>query len=152
MSINRTLAAAMAATTALAAFSLPALAADPALGQGGAKLSATLSGGAEVPGPGDADATGTFSARVNPGKGEICYTLTVANIDAATGAHIHVGGPTVAGAVAVALQAPASGSSEACATITRELAMALIKSPSDYYVNVHNAAFPNGALRGQLSK
>jgi hypothetical protein len=152
MSINRTLAAALAATTALAAFSLPALAADHPHGEGGAKLSATLTGAAEVPGPGDTDGTGTFSARVNPGKGEICYTLTVAQIDAATGAHIHVGGATVAGAVAVTLQAPAGGSSEACATITRELAMALIKSPGNYYVNVHNAAFPAGAVRGQLSK
>ncbi|WP_310533281.1 CHRD domain-containing protein [Novosphingobium sp.] len=149
--ITRTLAA-LAASAALGAAALPAFAADPALGEGGVKLSTTLTGAAEVPGPGDSDGTGTFSARVNPGKGEVCYTLTVAGIDAATGAHIHTGKAGVAGPVAVALEAPADGSSDACATITRDLAMALIKTPGDYYVNVHNAAFPAGAVRGQLVK
>jgi hypothetical protein len=32
------------------------------------------------------------------------------------------------------------------------LAKNILKNPSFHYVNVHNAEFPNGALRGQLSK
>jgi len=28
--------------------------------------------------------------------------------------------------------------------------MDIIKNPANYYVNVHNAEFSNGALRGQL--
>jgi hypothetical protein len=36
--------------------------------------------------------------------------------------------------------------------VTRELARAIIADPSGYYVNVHNATYPAGALRGQLSR
>jgi hypothetical protein len=32
------------------------------------------------------------------------------------------------------------------------LAKDILKDPADYYVNVHNAEYPAGALRGQLSK
>ena len=142
----------LTAGSALLAAALPANAGEPAKGTGGAKLSATLTGATEVPGPGDPDGTGRFSARVNPGQGQLCYTLTVANIAPATMAHIHKGAPGVAGPVVVPLAAPTGGSSEACATITRELAMALIKNPQDYYANVHNAEFPRGAVRGQLAK
>ena len=32
----------------------------------------------------------------------------------------------------------------------RDVADAIRKSPQGYYVNVHNATYPNGAIRGQL--
>ena len=31
------------------------------------------------------------------------------------------------------------------------LAQEILSSPEDYYVNVHNAEYPGGALRGQLA-
>jgi hypothetical protein len=118
----------------------------------GRSLSTTLTGAAEVPGPGDPDGTGTAALTVNPGLGQICYALTVAGIASATAAHIHLGAVGVAGPVVVPLEPPTGGSSSGCAEVPRELALAILKSPSDYYVNVHNAEFPAGALRGQLSK
>ncbi len=142
-------------TTALALSfaSATAMLAAPAHSQdGGRKLQTSLTGAAEVPGPGDTDGSGMATVTVNPGKSEICYTLTVMAIDAATAAHIHEGASGVAGPVVVPLEAPADGSSEACVTVTRDLALEILKTPSDYYVNIHNAAFPAGAVRGQLAK
>ena len=63
---------------------------------GGRKIAATLTGAAEVPGPGDDNGAGLFEARVNPGTERICYTLAASSIDPATAAHIHQGGPSEA--------------------------------------------------------
>lgn len=130
-----------------------ALLAGPGFAQdGGRKLTVALTGAAEVPGPGDTDGRGTAELRVNPGQTEVCYTLRVSGIETSNAAHIHRGAADVAGPVVVGLQAPAAGSSEGCATVSRELAMELIQSPAAFYVNVHNAPFPQGAVRGQLGK
>ena len=50
------------------------------------------------------------------------------------------------------LQTPAGGSSNACIQIGGRLAKHVMLVPQEYYVNVHNAEFPNGAVRGQLLK
>ena len=119
---------------------------------GGRKLQTSLTGAAEAPGPGDTDGRGTATVTVNSGKAKICYTLSARNIDSATMAHIHAGAKGVAGPVVVTLKAPATGSSSGCATVARALALKILKAPANYYVNVHNAAFPGGAIRGQLAK
>lgn len=120
--------------------------------EGGRPLSAGLTGAAEVPGPGDTDGGGSATVRVNPGQTQVCYTLTVTGIDAATVAHIHRGATGVAGPPVVTLDAPADGSSEGCATVSRDVAREIVQNPGGFYVNVHNAAFPNGAVRGQLGR
>jgi hypothetical protein len=119
----------------------------------GRPLSATLTGAAEVPGPGDADGGGPASIRLNQGKKQVCYELTVTNIGTATAAHIHRGGTAVAGPVVITLEAPADGSSSGCVdNVSDELIKELRQTPGDFYVNVHNAEFPAGAVRGQLTK
>ena len=120
--------------------------------QGGRPLSTTLSGAEEVPGPGDPDGTGTAVITLNHGQGEVCFELTASNIAAATASHIHVAPAGVAGPVVVPLAPPTSGSSSGCISVDRELIKAIMQTPSEYYVNVHNAAFPGGAIRGQLTK
>jgi hypothetical protein len=120
--------------------------------QGGRALSTTLTGAVEVPGPGDPDGSGFATVTVNPGQGELCYELSVSDIAPATGAHIHEAPPGEAGPVVVGLQPPANGSSSGCVKVSRALAKDILKNPADYYVNVHNAEFTAGALRGQLSK
>lgn len=119
---------------------------------GGRPLTANLTGAAEVPGPGDADGAGSAKITLNQGKGQVCYELTVSNIATANAAHIHVGASTVAGPVLVGLDPPANGSSKGCVDLDKEKFKDLIQNPANYYVNVHNAEFPDGAVRGQLSK
>lgn len=120
---------------------------------GGRPLEANLTGAAEVPGPGDPDGSGSAFITLNQGQGEVCFALSVTGIAPATGAHIHVGPAGVAGGVVVPLSPPTSGSSSGCVTgVDPGLIKAIRQNPGDYYVNVHNADFPPGALRGQLSK
>ena len=118
----------------------------------GVRLTASLDGASEVPGPGDPDGTGTASVRINPGQNQLCYSISVSNIAPATAAHIHEAAAGASGPVVTGLIAPTNGTSQACKTISRELARDIVSRPSDYYVNVHNVAFPAGAVRGQLGR
>ena len=133
------------------------LAATAALASGGldstsTRLTANLTGANEVPGPGDTDGKGKATFELEAAHDKICYKLKVEGIDEATMAHIHKGATGVAGGVMVKLEPPAKGFSSNCTQIPPELTEGLMKTPGDYYVNVHNAAFPNGAIRGQVSK
>ena len=119
---------------------------------GGRPISATLTGAAEVPGPGDPDGAGTFKGTINHGQGQICYELTVSNIAASNAAHIHTGGPKDDGPILVTIETPVNGTSKGCVSVDRDTLQEMIKDPGKYYVNVHNAEFPGGAVRGQLSK
>jgi hypothetical protein len=134
-----------------AAPGIPALAeADPE--QGGRPLSATLSGAAEVP-PGDEDGSGTAAVTVNLGQRELCYDLAVADIDPATAAHVHEGVEGEVGPPVVTLGVPdASGAASGCIHLSKELLQRLLHEPSGFYVNVHSARFPQGAVRGQLGR
>jgi hypothetical protein len=119
----------------------------------GRPFTVALDGASEAPGPGDADGTGTAILTVNPGTGEVSFTITVQNIALpSTGAHIHRAPAGQPGPVVVALTPPdASGASAGTVTgVNRELAVDIIRNPDQYYVNVHNADFPPGAVRGQL--
>jgi hypothetical protein len=68
-------------------------------------------------------------------------------------AHIHHGVAGVAGPVVVPLPPTGPSSGQGCTTgVSRDLALDIIRNPADYYVNTHNAEFPTGAARGQLSR
>lgn len=120
--------------------------------QGGRPLSTTLTGAAEVPGPGDPDGTGTASITLNHGQGEVCYELVVDKIAAANAAHIHEGAVDQAGPPIANLTPPTDGTSKGCVALDKDKIQAIIQNPENYYVNVHNAEFPDGAVRGQLGK
>ena len=120
--------------------------------QGGRPLTTTLTGAAEVPGPGDTDGTGSVSVTLNHGQGEVCYELTVDKIAAANAAHIHAGAVDKAGPPVANLTPPANGKSKGCVPLDKEKIKDIMQNPANYYVNVHNAEFLDGAVRGQLGK
>jgi hypothetical protein len=116
-----------------------------------ANLAVTLNGLQEVPGPGDPDGIGTAEVRVEPGQGRLCWNLYVRQTDAATAAHLHRGAAGAAGPPVVTLTTPGlDGHSEGCVAVDETLARQISNQAHEYYVNVHTAAYPNGAVRGQL--
>lgn len=120
---------------------------------GGRPVTVEMNGASEVPKTGDPDGTGTAKLTFNPGQEQICYELLVQGIATANAAHIHTGEAGKSGGVKVPLEAPkADGKSKACATVDRETLKQIMDNPSQYYVNVHNAEWLSGAVRGQLSK
>ena len=113
----------------------------------------TLTGAAEVPGPGDSNGTGTAHVVLYPDQGRVCFGITVNDITVpATAAHIHQGPSGVAGGIVVTLTPPGADSNSAgCVPgVPRNLIQAIISNPAAYYVNVHNDDFSAGAVRGQL--
>ena len=160
MKQRRLLAALLLAALAALALAGPASAAKlDGADHGGRLFTTTLSGAEEIDpitgalGAGDPDGSGSATLTVNPGQEEVCYELSAEDIVLpAIGAHIHVGDAGENGPVVVPLTPPdASGVSSGCADVSRELALAIIRNPEGYYVNVHTTDFPNGAIRGQLS-
>ncbi len=118
-------------------------------------LTATLNGanevnGAGVPNQGDVDGTGTATISLNPAAGEVCYTITVANINPATAAHIHDGPAGVNGPVVVNFAPPTGGTITGCTSASPALVQDIADNPAEFYVNVHTGDFPGGAVRGQL--
>lgn len=118
-------------------------------------LKAALSGTEEVPGPGASPGVG--AARVEVSGTKVCPDLNVTTGEKPTVAHIHSGAKGASGPVVVDLKpefAPGESgfTSKKCVDVPAETTAAIIANPSAYYLNVHSAAFPNGAVRGQLDK
>ncbi|HET7648548.1 MAG TPA: CHRD domain-containing protein [Gaiellaceae bacterium] len=116
-----------------------------AAAQKGRSLHATLTGKAETP-KGDPDGRGTAEVKITGTR--VCWEIKVAKVQTIAAAHIHKGRPGVEGPVVVPFGK--AFRSKGCTTTTAALAAAIQRTPTAYYVNVHNAKYPAGALRGQL--
>jgi len=119
---------------------------------GGRPLTATLLGANERPVLGDPDGSGWFAGTFNPGTGEVCFAYEVTGVDPLAAAHIHFAAAGSPGAVVIPMPPTSPTGGSGCTTADPALVLAIIKDPGAYYFNVHNATYPGGALRGQLSK
>jgi hypothetical protein len=137
----------MLAVAALVAAAVPAagLAGSAAMHP---ELSAKLVPTAEKP-KGPARGHGIVNLTLSAAKGTVCWHFEgVAGIGKATAAHIHKAPPGKAGPVVVPFGA--AYKAKGCARAAKALIAAIEAHPNSYYVNVHTAKYPAGAIRGQL--
>ena len=104
---------------------------------------------AEVPGPGEEEGSGT--ADVILGDGEACVEVTVVLAAAPQAMHIHEATVAQAGPVVVDFgQTTTEDGWSVCVEADQALLDEIAADPAGYYLNVHNADFPDGAVRAQL--
>ena len=113
-------------------------------------LFANLRGAAEVPGPGDPDGLGAVILHTRAALGKICGQFSLSKVGTPTAAHIHSGSFGTAGPIVVDLTPIVTGQQECVTGIPAATIKAIRSHPGQYYVNVHTADYPNGAVRGQL--
>lgn len=108
---------------------------------------AFLYGANEVPGPGDPNGFGVATMLIDNVASTISWSFMALNIDMPlTAAHIHTGGFGVAGPPIVDFGGSLTGSS----MFDADLALINPVNAGGYYVNLHTAAYPAGAIRGQM--
>ena len=117
---------------------------------------ADLSGDTEVPGPGDAGATGRAELEAGD-DGEVCIDMVAEGLDSGvTAAHVHEGAAGASGGPVVTIGTPSSTEgatarwTDVCVPVDAEVRDRMAADPSAFYVNVHTSTFPDGAVRGQL--
>lgn len=116
---------------------------------------AELSGGAEVPGPGD-DA-GSGRAELRSSDDGLCLDMVARGLDSEVAdAHIHEAPAGQSGGVVIPIGPPTAADgdtdtwTEVCVPVDDELVHRFEVDASQFYVNVHTSSFPDGAVRGQL--
>lgn len=115
-------------------------------------LTASLTGSTEVPNPGDPDGTGFAVVTFDTTNNTIRYSISVQNVDQPNAAHIHIGAAGVPGNVLVNFNPTfVDGVASGSVQVTESIINDITSNAPAFYVNVHNAAFPGGAVRGQLS-
>lgn len=107
--------------------------------------------GAQEPGGGDPDGAGKAEVSISDNFGQICYDLNdIRGIGPITAAHIHRGAPGVNGPVVFTLKPANEGGYKGCSGGAEWTQDRIENNPDAFYVNVHTAEYPNGAIRGQL--
>jgi|SRR5690349_14669797 hypothetical protein len=124
------------------------LAANAATSARTAKFEIALKGTNEKPAA-PASNKGKVELTLNTATGKVCWDFKLTKIDGKPSqAHIHKGKAGVSGNVVVPLGA--NYKRQGCTSAAKSLVKSIAGHPGAYYVNVHNAKHPLGAMRGQL--
>ncbi|HLL64123.1 MAG TPA: CHRD domain-containing protein [Micromonosporaceae bacterium] len=120
-------------------------------------LTAQLDGMQELPGAGDPDGRAVGFVRLRA-KETVHYAFNWSAIAPPTAAHVHVGSVGQIGGAVVPLFAAPTGLPATLTGVNGEVRVesavykAINRRPWEYYLNLHNAEFPAGAVRGQLAR
>ena len=98
---------------------------------------------------GDPDGSGSARFRLYPARGKVCARVTWERIGSPTAAHIHRASD---GAVKVDLSGSVTGGASCTTGVPTGLVRRIVDHPRRYYFNVHNAAYPAGAIQGTLRR
>src|SRR5664279_213938 len=108
-----------------------------------------LTGKSETP-PGAPAATGAAIIAVHSSS-TVCWRFAhLHGFTNATFAHIHLGAPGKAGNVVVPLSTGPALHHQGCVPVKPALIKAIERNPGGFYVNIHSAKYPGGAVRAQL--
>ena len=125
--------------------------AGPAHAANRVRLWTSMNGANQVTLPGDPDGFGLAGFTVDDTTNRVCAAIVVLNIAPSNATHIHFGFAGQVGEHAVGFLAPAAGWSYSCDTVSEAILQGLLSHPEGFYLNVHNAEYPLGAIRGQLA-
>lgn len=113
---------------------------------------ATLTGAQEV-GGGDRDGAGKAEISISDEFGQVCWDINdIRNIGPITAAHIHIGASGVNGPPVFTLKPANEGGYKGCTDGSEWTQDRIEDNPEAFYVNIHTAEYPNGAIRGQLRR
>ncbi len=113
----------------------------------------------------DADGSGKAIVWIDAAAGTVCFDISFRDSGTPNRAHIHAANAQNAGPIVVPffdIQTPATlfdarheeleskSRTGGCVQASPELLAQIAADPANYYVNLHNARFPAGSMRGQL--
>ena len=98
---------------------------------------------------GDPNGSGAATIRLMTARKRVCADISWRRIQRPAAAHIHQASD---GAVVVDLTRALADGTGCTTGVRRSVIRAIIASPRKYYVNVHNATYPAGAVQGTLHR
>jgi len=98
---------------------------------------------------GDPDGAGTARFRLFPARGKVCARVSWRRIGTPDAAHIHL---RADGSIKVDLTGSVTGGKNCTTGVPKRLVRRIVNQPRRYYFNVHNAAYPAGAIQGVLRR